>query len=201
MSSYIQHNYIEIIGALLGIIYMVLQYRANAWMWIVGIVMPIINLFVYFQTGIYAIFSLQIYYIFIASYGLWKWKFSNKRVSEGETSAKNLPITNTPRKLWSVIIGVLLALYGSIAFLLTFTDSNVVWVDSLNMALCIMGMWMCARKYVEQWWLWIVYDIICIGLYFYKELYFYSAISIVYAIIAVFGYLKWKKMMGAEVTD
>lgn len=186
----------EIIGALLGVVYMLLQYRANAWMWIVGVVMPIINLFVYFQAGIYAIFALQIYYIFIASYGLWKWKFSNK-----QASAKSLPITNTPRKLWPVIIGVLLALYGSIAFVLTFTDSNVVWVDSLNMALCIMGMWMCARKYVEQWWLWIVYDIICIGLYFYKELYFYSAISVVYAIIAVFGYLKWKKMMAEEVTD
>lgn len=189
----------EISGALLGIVYMILQYRANAWMWIVGIVMPIINLFVYFQSGIYAIFALQIYYIFIASYGLWKWKFSRKTSHNKDGGGeKTLPIINTPRRLWLPIIGVLVALYVLIALILRQTDSNVVWGDSLNMALCIVGMWMCARKFVENWWLWMLYDLICVGLYFYKGLYFYSAVSVIYAIIAFMGYLKWRNKMKEQ---
>ena len=55
-------------------------------------------------------------------------------------------------------------------------------------------MWMLARKYIEQWWVWIVVDVVSAGLYIYKELYFTSALYLLYAIIAIFGYRKWKEM-------
>jgi nicotinamide mononucleotide transporter len=61
----------------------------------------------------------------------------------------------------------------------------------------IVGMWMLARKWIEQWWTWIIVDGVCFGLYIYKGIYFYAALYGFYTIVAVYGYYKWKRMMGA----
>ena len=68
-------------------------------------------------------------------------------------------------------------------------------LDSFTTALSIIGMWMLARKYVEQWWAWIGVDAVSAGLYVYKGLDFTAALYALYTIIAIFGYFKWKKMM------
>lgn len=73
------------------------------------------------------------------------------------------------------------------------------WLDSFTTALSIVGMWMLARKYVEQWWAWIVVDIVSAGLYVYKDLNFTAGLYALYTIIAIFGYLKWKRMMERVV--
>ena len=115
-----------------------------------------------------------------------------------ETRAE-LPITHTPLKRYLPLLLVFLAAFFGIAWILIrFTDSNVPWLDSFTTALSIIGMWMLARKYVEQWWAWIVVDVVCCGLYIYKELYFTSALYGLYSIIAIFGYFKWKKLMKKE---
>lgn len=68
----------------------------------------------------------------------------------------------------------------------------------LTTALSIVGMWMLARKYVEQWWAWIGVDAVSTGLYIYKGLDFTAALYGLYTIIAIFGYFKWKKLMKKE---
>ena len=86
-----------------------------------------------------------------------------------------------------------------IAWVLTeFTNSDVPWSDSFTTALSIVGMWMLARKYVEQWLVWIVVDVVCCGLYVYKELYFTAGLYGLYALIAIGGYKKWIRMMEEE---
>ena len=85
--------------------------------------------------------------------------------------------------------------------LIEFTNSNVPWLDSFTTALSIVGMWMLARKYVEQWWAWIVVDVVSAGLYVYKELNFTAGLYALYTIIAIFGYFKWKKMMKTGISD
>ena len=107
--------------------------------------------------------------------------------------------SRTPLKRYLPLLLVFLAAFFGIAWILIrFTDSNVPWLDSFTTALSIIGMWMLARKYVEQWWAWIVVDVVCCGLYIYKELYFTSALYGLYSIIAIFGYFKWKQMMHYE---
>lgn len=77
--------------------------------------------------------------------------------------------------------------------LICFTNSSVPWLDSFTTALSIVGMWMLARKYVEQWWAWIVVDIVSAGLYVYKDLDFTAGLYAFYTIIHIFGYFNWKK--------
>ena len=81
---------------------------------------------------------------------------------------------------------------------MTYTNSDVPWLDSFTTSVSIIAMWLLARKYVEQWLVWIVVDVVCVGLYLYKDLYYTSALYAIYAIIAVFGYIKWRKIMNAE---
>ncbi|MDR0981660.1 MAG: nicotinamide riboside transporter PnuC [Culturomica sp.] len=185
---------LEILGTLVGLIYIRLEYRASIYLWITSIIMPTINMFVYYNAGLYADFGINIYYLIAAVYGWLMWKYGNKTAN---TSSKELPITRMPLKYYLPLAAVLTATTLFIAWILIrFTDSNVPWLDSFTTALCIVAMWMLARKYVEQWWVWLLVDLITVGLYIYKELYFISGLYAVYSIIAIFGYRKWVKMMN-----
>ena len=95
--------------------------------------------------------------------------------------------------MWTVIT---LAVWGLIyLFLVTCTDSRVPVADSFTTALSIVGIWALARKYLEQWFIWIVVDIVTSILYFYKDIPFKASLYGLYVIIAVAGYYKWRRMM------
>lgn len=181
----------ELLGTIVGLIYLWLEYKASIYLWIAGVIMPAIYLYVYFEAGLYADFGINVYYLLAAIYGWIVWSSGKKDNSD------ELPITCMPRHYWLKLFVVFLLVFLAIAWLLiTQTDSTVPWADSFTTALSIVGMWMLARKYLQQWWVWIVVDVACSALYIYKELYFTAVLYALYAIIAIFGYLKWKKMMS-----
>ena len=183
---------LEIIGTLVGLVYLWLEYKASIYLWIASIIMPAIYIFVYYEAGLYADFGINIYYLGAAVYGWMMWKYGGKTKETNE-----LPITQMPIRNWlkaGVVCLVINFLIGWI--LVNFTDSDVPWWDAFTTALSVIGMWMLARKYLEQWLVWIVVDVVCVGLYIYKELYFTSGLYALYAIIAIFGWLNWKKMMN-----
>ena len=189
---------LELLGTAVGIIYLWLEYRASIYLWIAGIIMPAIYIFIYYEAGLYADFGINIYYLLIALYGWIAWKtgftLTNKKKKSGE-----LPISHTPQYMWPRIVASYIAAQLFITWILMeYTDSTVPIADSFTTALSIVGMWMLARKYVEQWWVWCIVDVASSALYIYKELYFTAALYAVYAIIAIFGYRKWKKMMQHE---
>ena len=188
-------QYIEIIGTIIGLIYLFLEYRASIYMWIAGIIMPAIYVYIYYNAGLYANFGINVYYLFMAVYGLLVWRgFFKKKKQE-----KDIPITHTTKRGWCIAAAMyLFAQIGITYILINYTDSTTPIVDSFTTALSIAGMWMLARKFVEQWWIWCVVDVVSSALYFHKDLYFTAALYILYAIVAVFGYRKWKTMMNYE---
>lgn len=192
---------LEIIGTLVGLLYLWLEYRASIYLWIAGIIMPAIYIFVYYDAGLYADFGINIYYLGAAIYGWTMWKygtFLRKKIlhKKEEKRTGELPITRMPRRYLLPLTAVSAVTFIAIAWILIrFTDSNVPWLDSFTTALSIIGMWMLARKYVEQWWAWIAVDMVSCGLYIYKGLDFTAALYGLYTIIAIFGFFKWKKMM------
>ena len=189
---------LEIIGTITGIVYLWLEYRASIYLWFAGIIMPAIYLFVYYDAGLYADFGINIYYLVVALYGWFAWK-TGFTLSGRRKKPEELTITRTPRRTWIKTVAAYIIAQLSIAWLLiNCTDSTVPWADSFTTALSIVGMWMLARKYLEQWWVWCIVDAASSILYIYKELYFTAVLYAVYAIIAIFGYYKWKKMMQNE---
>ena len=182
---------LEIIGTLVGLVYLWLEYKASIYLWIASIIMPAIYIFVYYEAGLYADFGINIYYLGAAVYGWCVWKYGN-----ASDNREELPITHMPKRSWIKAASMyVIAQLGIAWILLAFTDSNVPWWDAFTTALSVVGMWMLARKYIEQWWVWIVVDVVCVGLYIYKDLHFTAALYAFYAIIAFFGYRKWKQMM------
>ncbi|SCD21246.1 Nicotinamide mononucleotide transporter [Proteiniphilum saccharofermentans] len=185
---------IEIIGAVIGLLYLYLEYNANKWLWPVGVLMPIVYVWIFFQSKFYADMGINVYYFFASIYGWARW---TKHKSEGS----GLPIRHTPRRYIIPILTIGTALFAAIAFILIrFTDSPVPYGDSFTTALSILGMWLLAHKYVEQWWFWFFVNIISCGLYVWKGLYPTSILFAIYSVISVFGYLKWKRMMSSETT-
>lgn len=192
-------NYLEIVGTLVGLVYLWFEYKADKLLWIAGIIMPAIYIFVYYDAGLYADFGINIYYFLIAIYGYCVWKYGGRR-SKGNVPAE-LPITRIPLKYIFTYSLAFFASFFIIAFILVrFTDSNVPYLDSFTTALSIVGMFMLARKYVEQWLAWIAVDAVSAGLYIYKGLYFTSALYALYTIIAIFGYYKWMRIMKSSET-
>ena len=190
-------NYLELTGTIVGLIYLWLEYKASIYLWLAGFIMPAIYIFVYYDAGLYADVGINIYYLLASFYGLAYWTLG-KKVGKNEP-AEDIPITYTPRKQYTPLLLLSVVLTIVIAqVLINFTDSNVPWADSFTTALSIVGMWMLAKKYVEQWLTWIVVDVVCAVLYVYKDLYFTAGLYALYAIIAYFGFLKWKKMITEE---
>lgn len=74
-------NYLEIFGTFIGIIYLWLEYRASIYLWLAGIIMPAIYIFVYYDAGLYADFGINIYYLIAAIYGwfFWMWGHGEKK--------------------------------------------------------------------------------------------------------------------------
>lgn len=187
----------EILGTVVGLFYLYWEYKASMKVWIAGIIMPAISLVVYWNAGLYADFGINIYYLLAAIYGWIVWQYGRKEKEQFR------PIVRTPNKSWLPLAIVFAATFLLIGLILThFTDSNVPWWDSFTTALSIVGMFMLARKWLEQWLVWIVVDIVCSGLYIYKGIYFYAALYAAYTIVAVFGYLEWKRKMNAtQIAD
>ena len=190
-------QYIELLGTIVGLLYLWLEYRASIYLWVASVVMPAIYLVIYYDAGLYADFGINIYYLIIAIYGwaAWRYGFSIGRVSDG----RELPISHTPAQLWLPLAAITGVVFAVIAWvLINLTDSSVPYADAFTTALSVVGMWMLARKYIEQWWVWLVVDVASVALYIYKDLYFTAALYALYAVVAVFGYRKWKKLMSEQ---
>ena len=193
--------YIEIFGTIVGLIYLWLEYKANIYLWLASIIMPAIYIYIFYNAGLYADFAINIYYLLIAIYGWFAWKYSFQIFpsSSKKSREEELKISSIPKKIWMRLIPVYLILQFIITWvLITYTNSNVPWLDSFTTSVSIIAMWMLARKYIEQWLVWIVVDVVSVGLYIYKDLYFTSVLYALYAVIAILGYIKWKKMMQLE---
>lgn len=199
---------IEISGFSLGLLYLWWEYHADTRLWIVSMIMPLFSMWVYFNKGLYADFGIAIYYFLVAIYGYIVWT-KKERIRKKETcpdgskedekNKEGLPITHTPGRMVAVCTGGALALWALLYLVLNYlTDSTVPVADAFTTALSIVGMWMLARKYIEQWIVWIAVDAVSSGLYFYKGIYFYCILYAIYTVIACFGYRKWLSLMRKD---
>jgi nicotinamide mononucleotide transporter len=189
MITFLAGHWLDIVTTVLGLAYILLEYRASIWMWAVGFAMQALGIVLYYQKGLYADCGMEFYYLAMTVYGYWKW-------IHGTASKEALPIRHFPRRLVFPWIGIIAVIWGIIYWLLiTFTNSNVPLADSFTTALSIVGIWALAHKYLEQWFIWIAVDVVTCILYFYKEIPFKASLYALYVIIAIMGWRKWNKMM------
>lgn len=189
---------LQIVGVALGLLYLWLEYRADAWLWVVGMVMPVVHGTLYFRSGLYADCSMQVYYVLASIYGLAVWlrRPASPKDSQKSGDDNYSGIRRTPVKAIAPLAAVYAVLHAAIYLILArFTDSTVPFWDAMTTALCIVAMFMLSRKYLEQWLVWLVIDLITTALYIYKGIPLTGGLYALYSVLAVVGYVRWHRAM------
>ena len=190
-------DYLDILTTVLGLLYIWLEYRAHIALWVVGIIMPALDVFLYYQHGLYGDAGMAVYYTLAAIYGLCVWKFKKTRKQK-----QALPIIHMPRRQYLPAAVFFFVAWIAIYYVLvTWTNSTVPVLDSFTNALSFVGLWALARKYLEQWIFWIVVDVVCTVLYVQKGIPFKAGLYGLYVVIAVMGYYKWKRMIPERLAS
>ncbi|HKK82004.1 MAG TPA: nicotinamide riboside transporter PnuC [Prolixibacteraceae bacterium] len=191
-------NWVEILGAALGVGYVLLSVKQNILTWALGLATSLLYIYVFYESKFYADMSLQFYYVWISIYGWIIWA-KGKQTSHGR---EKLPVTKISSKLALNLLIISGVLWLGIFFVLkNFTDSPVPFGDAFTTAFSIVATWMLARKIIEHWLIWIVVDVVSIGLYIYKGLFPTTVLFIVYTLVAIWGYREWQKDMLNEKTS
>ncbi len=194
MSEFLATYWLDMLTTILGLIYIWLEYRASIALWIVGIIMPALDIYLYWQHGLYGDSAMACYYTAAAIYGyiVWKW---------GTGEKKELPITHMPlKKYLPTTAFFLMAWMGTYYVLITWTNSTVPVLDAFTNALSFVGLWALARKYIEQWFFWILVDAVCCVLYVQKGIPFKAGLYGLYVVIAIAGYFKWKELARVSLS-
>lgn len=133
------------------------------------------------------------YYFVMSVYGWYYWKNT-------DDDRDQIPVTVNTAKDWLISAALLMSSFGILVYvLMNFTDSDVPVWDALTTCFAITGMWLMAQKKLENWIAWIITDLISIPLYFYKGLVLTSVQFFLFTILAVAGYLAWKKSLHKEL--
>ena len=195
MMEFLTAYWLDILTTILGLAYIWLEYRASIALWFIGIVMPALDIYLYWSHGLYGDAGMACYYTIAAIYGYIAWKW-------GKGEKQELPITHMPLRLYlPVTVFFFVAWAATYYILVTWTNSTVPVLDSFTNALSFVGLWALARKYIEQWWFWILVDMVCCILYVQKGIPFKAGLYGLYVVIAIAGYFKWKTMMNTSAYE
>jgi nicotinamide mononucleotide transporter len=203
VSNWLSDNYIEVFGAITGIIFVFLEIRQTIWLWPVGIITSAVYIWVFFTSKVYADMSLQGYYLIISCIGWYWWTRGRRSEREmgrkGDGGKSTLPVTRLKLKTGVFLAIVFVILYVLMYFVLSrLTDSPVPEVDSFITSLSIVATWMLARKIYEHWFLWIVVNCVSVILFSIRGLYPTVILYLVYGIMSFVGLVEWKKTIRTD---
>lgn len=186
---------LELLAAVFTIASVVYSKKNNVLVFPTGMICTAIFVYLLLKWGLLGDMMINGYYFIMSVYGWYIWT----RKVDGNAVT---PITTTTQKehLISIIIfiGTALFVYGVYIFF----DKITHWtsyVDMITTGIFFVGMWLMAKRKIENWIYWIIGDIITVPLYFYKGLTFSSILYVVLTIIAIFGYLEWKKHLDKQL--
>ena len=190
--KWLSGNYIELLGAILGIAYIFFSIRQSILTWPVGLLTSVLYVWVFFVSKLYADMGLQMYYVVISIYGWYEWLRGNQ-----SNHAEPIKVSRLSLKLGFILSIVSVFLFILIWFILkNYTDSPVPMADGFATALSIVATWMLARKILEHWLVWIFVDAFSVGLFFYKDLLPTVILFVVYTVMAYIGYREWKQELN-----
>jgi len=189
--GWISGNYIELLATSFGLIYILLSIKQNIWCWPAGLITSALYVYIFFVSKFYADMGLQVYYVFVSIYGWIHWKFGAQSKKEND-----LKISNVNFKTGVILFLATVLFFIIIAYILVnFTDSTVPYWDAFTTAASFVATWMLAQKMIEHWLIWFLVDSISLGLYVYKGLYPTVILFAVYTVLAILGYIEWKRKM------
>jgi nicotinamide mononucleotide transporter len=186
---------LEWIAALLGVLNIALIVRRSIWNFPVGMIMVGLYAVVFFRARLYSDVLLQVFFFLMQFYGWWLWSRhtgADSRVIVRQMSARQSILSATATTGLFVMLGALMSHY---------TDAALPWWDASIAALSVMAQLLMSWRKLENWLLWIVADIVGIGVYAAKGLYPTVALYTLFLVMAVTGFVEWRRLCRQQVID
>ena len=162
-----------------------LTIRRNIWCWPTGLVNVVCFFVMFYEARLYAELITYAVFSVLGIYGWWQW-------SRGGRDGAQLAVTRTPRRTSIALVALALVWAPVQGYVLHgYTDAALPYWDSSITVLSLLAQWMMARKYLENWLLWIAVDVLAIGVYSARGLYVAAFLYAVFLILASWGLLAW----------
>lgn len=187
----------EIFTLVTGVIYIILEIRQKNLMWLVGVLTSVAAMWVFFRQGLYASFALNTYYLVTSFIGLWQWSRDKKRlVSDGDRIHLNRLTVKTVTVSAVVMV---LGTFGLVELMQWLNSAGILqenpmsYLDSAATILSAIATWWLVRSYIQQWWLWIVADLMSTILCASQGMWWMTALYAAYTLSAVYGWVHWHR--------
>lgn len=185
---------LEWLGVGFGVAQVLFAKVNKVWLYPTGILSVVISIYIFITSGLYAESILNLYYLVMSIYGWWFWVYKR--------AVQPLPVTKTTFREWKTVLAIVgggfLILYLALKY---FTNSVVPVMDAFVSATAWAGMWLLARRKLENWILLNISNAVAIPLLFYKQLPLYAVLTIFLFIVAILGFFEWKRMIETEKND
>lgn len=195
-----QIGWLEFGGLVFGLLCVIFLIKENILTWICGIIYVLISFYVFWEARLYGDFILHIFFLILNIYGWYAW------IKGGERSEQLVVSKLTVQQSLLTLTMALLGIWIFAQFLINLPTwvsglepAALPYWDSTTSILSVAGMWLTTRKKIENWYYWLLVDIIATGVYYYKGLYFYSFLYFIYIGLAIAGYLAWRKSLESQV--
>lgn len=184
----------ELVAVALGLACVWLTVRQHIGCWPTGLAMVLLYIVIFYQAKLYSDMLLQVAYVFLQIYGWYAWLRGGPRQSR-------LAVSRLPRWQigpWMATCLVCTALLGTLMD--RCTDASFPYVDAFAAVASLIAQWLMGRKRLESWLIWIVVDVVSIGLYVAKDLYLTAGLYTIFLVLATLGLLAWKKTLSAPAS-
>ncbi|MBS1781460.1 MAG: nicotinamide mononucleotide transporter [Bacteroidetes bacterium] len=179
----------EWIAVVFGLIQVLLAWRNKILLYPAGIISTSCSILVLTNVHLFAEAFLNLYYLIMSVYGWWNWK------QEG----KEIPISKANQKEWLITLVIVIFGWWILYFLLSrFTPSDVPIWDALVSSTAWAGMWLLARRKIENWILLNISNALAVPLQFHKQIPLYAIFTFILFIIAILGFVNWRRLMNVH---
>lgn len=189
---------VELIATVFGLLSVYLASRANILTWPTGLINELFLFVLFFQVQLYADMFLQVYFFVVTIYGWYNWKKKPRARSISSLNFKSKILLAVGIFFGTWISGFLI---GNIHYYLPEyfeVEAAYPFADSLVLLSSIAAIILLAKKKIENWYLWIIVNLVCIYLFFKKEIVFLGLEYVVFLGLAIYGYFNWKKQMNND---
>jgi nicotinamide mononucleotide transporter len=188
-------SWLEIASVAFGLAYLVLAVRQNILCWAAALVSTLLSLVLFYDARLYPETVLQVFYAAMAVYGWWQWRHGGR---PGERAEKDLPVSIWPLRYHAFAIGGSIAAALALGTALSRTNAAFPYLDSFTSVGAVITTYMVAKKILENWVYWLVIDGITLYIYWQRSLYLYAALFVVYLVLVVIGFYRWRRDWHAQ---
>lgn len=188
MEFFSQLTVLQWVGTAFAVVQVLLARQNNIHNYLFGTIGILITIWVMYQSRLYADILLNLYYLIMSIYGWCYWRWGGPK--------RETPISVATRKEWGIGLAIVLACFALMAYWLAgHTDSDVPYWDAGVVAFAWAGMWLMAKRKLENWIFLNISNLMAVPLLIYKDLYIYAGLTAFLFAVAISGYFKWKKIL------